>query len=89
MILQYFDVRFTLLILTSRWLSSSTSGSGWGSLRFESGSIPTTLKMVLIAPQLVLVIMSLSKGQLIPYTMDLQARMVYFKELIVLSDKRV
>ena len=44
------------------WLSSSTPGSGWGGLRFESGSSQRLEKMVLTAPQPVLVKMSLSKG---------------------------
>ena len=67
------------------WISSRTPGSGWGVLGFESGSYQR-----LTAPLPVLVIMTLSKGnalainaQLIPYTMDLQTKVIYFKELVV------
>ena len=43
------------------WPSISTLGSGWGGLGFGSGSYQRLL-MVLTAPQPVLDIMSLSKG---------------------------
>ena len=43
------------------WLSSNTPGSGWGDLAFESRSYQK-LKIALTAPQPVLVIISLSKG---------------------------
>ena len=48
-------------------LDGEVSGSRW--------VIPKTLRMVLTAPQPVLVIMSLSKRGM-PYTMDLQTKVV-------------
>ena len=62
-----------------------------GRSRVRVRVIPKTLKMVLTAPHSVLVIMSLSKGnvlaikkaQLVPYTVDLQTKMVKFKGLVV------
>ena len=53
-----------------------------GGLRFEFGVIPKPLKMVLTAPQPLLVIISWSKGDalaikkahLIPYSVDLQTK---------------
>ena len=73
------------------WLSCNTPGSGRGGLGFESASYQRRTKMELIAPQPVLVIMSLSEGnaftiekvQLIPCTVDIQIKVVQFKELVV------
>ena len=74
------------------WLSCNTPGSGRGGLGFESASYQRRTKMELTAPQPVLVIMSLSEGnalpikkkaQLIPCTVDLQIKVVQFKELVV------
>ena len=73
------------------WLSCNTPGSGRGGLGFESASYQRRTKMELTAPQPVLVIMSLSDGnaltikkvQLIPCTVDIQIKVVQFKELVV------
>jgi hypothetical protein len=81
-------------VLEKRSRSSIFIPSGFGSVvayadldgevRVRVRVIPKTLKMVLTAPQPVLVIMSLSKrntlaikkAQIIPYTMDLQTKVV-------------
>ena len=75
------------------WLSSSSPGSGLGGLWFESGSYQILLKIVLTAPQPVLVIMSSSKGNALAikrrssYLIPWNSRKRWYNSKSRLSDK--
>ena len=90
----FFKSNFWLPKTQQIWISSSTPGSAWEGLGFESGSYQRLKKWYLLtAPQPVLVIMSLSKENALAikrrslYLIQWTSRKRWYNSKSWLSDK--